>query len=368
MTDFAIAHRAGSTVHEVVAGCVTDLGRPQGHTLGFVYATGQLAAAFEGIVEQLTQATGVTDWVGTVGTGICATGIEYFDQPALVAMTCRFAPTSYRVLESTGGQDGLPIAEARAGGALLGITHADPRNPQIVDVVGELARQHGLYLVGGLSSSDRAMPQVAGNVISEGGVSGVLIADAKHQLSVGLTQGCSPIGPLHEVTLALKQIIVELDGRPAFEVMREDASASESDDPNIWLANLQVALPISGSDRADYVVRNLAGIDREQGFVAIANMIEEGDRVMFVRRDRQSAERDLDRMLADMKKRAKVPPQAGLYFSCLARGPNLFEREAHEMKAIEQAFGPIPIVGFFGNGEIANDRVYGYTGVLALFS
>jgi small ligand-binding sensory domain FIST len=38
------------------------------------------------------------------------------------------------------------------------------------------------------------------------------------------------------------------------------------------------------------------------------------------------------------------------------------------MQAIRRVFGDIPIVGFFGNGEISNDRVYGYTGVLTLFS
>jgi small ligand-binding sensory domain FIST len=27
----------------------------------------------------------------------------------------------------------------------------------------------------------------------------------------------------------------------------------------------------------------------------------------------------------------------------------------------------VPLVGFFANGEIAGDRLYGYTGVLTLF-
>ena len=31
------------------------------------------------------------------------------------------------------------------------------------------------------------------------------------------------------------------------------------------------------------------------------------------------------------------------------------------------ALGAFPLAGFFGNGEIAHDRLYGYTGVLALF-
>jgi small ligand-binding sensory domain FIST len=34
---------------------------------------------------------------------------------------------------------------------------------------------------------------------------------------------------------------------------------------------------------------------------------------------------------------------------------------------IEAALGPVPLVGFFTNGEIYRDRLYGYTGVLTLF-
>ena len=60
-------------------------------------------------------------------------------------------------------------------------------------------------------------------------------------------------------------------------------------------------------------------------------------------------------------------PKAGLYFSCVARGPNLFGVDSEELKTIRETLGDFPLAGFFGNGEIAHDRLYGYTGVLALF-
>jgi small ligand-binding sensory domain FIST len=34
---------------------------------------------------------------------------------------------------------------------------------------------------------------------------------------------------------------------------------------------------------------------------------------------------------------------------------------------IGEALGDVPIIGFFGNGEISNGRLYTYTGVLSLF-
>jgi small ligand-binding sensory domain FIST len=34
---------------------------------------------------------------------------------------------------------------------------------------------------------------------------------------------------------------------------------------------------------------------------------------------------------------------------------------------IHETLGEFPLVGFFANGEIFNQRLYGYTGVLTLF-
>ena len=368
MADFALAQAADGTHKELAAACVEQLRAASGHNLGFVYVTSPLARAFAEIVGHLRQHTGIADWVGTVGHGVCATGAEYFDTPAIVALSCRFDAGGYRIIPSVADASAV---RPRAGAAFepaIGIVHGDPRNPAASEIVAAVARHHGAYLVGGLSSADTAFPQAAGERVIDGGVSGVLLGGQGLQVHVGLTQGCSPIGPAHAVTAAQDQVLVTLDGRRAFDVLRDDAGAAAGDDPRLWLANLHAALLVAGSDRADYVVRNLVGIDVEQGLVAIAGRPDTGDRVMFVRRDRESAARDLERMLASLKARAVRPAKAGLYFSCVARGPNLFPEQAHELRAIQKAFGDIPIAGFFGNGEIAHDRVYGYTGVLTLFT
>ena len=72
-------------------------------------------------------------------------------------------------------------------------------------------------------------------------------------------------------------------------------------------------------------------------------------------------------MLRELKRALTGPPRAGLYHSCLARGPNLFGPDSRELELIERELGSFPLAGFFGNGEISHDRVYGYTGVLTVF-
>lgn len=365
MTDFAVAHAADGEPRALTEACIALLEGVEGHTLGFLYVTNQMAGVLDGVVALLKAKTGIEDWVGTVGFGVCASGVEYFDRPAMAVLTGRFGADAYRVIGPLLEPGGTAPGEGSEIAAALGVVHGDPRNPHTVDIVAALADARSVYLVGGLTAAETVFPQVAGDIV-DGGVSGVLLG-GKLQVAFGLTQGCSPIGPAHRVSRGEGQVVATLDDRPAFEVLCEDLGVADGVDPSPWLANIHAALPVESADEGDYLVRNLAGIDPSQGLLAIAGEVIAGDRLMFVRRDAESAAKDLGRMLADLVVRASGTPKAGLYYSCVARGPNLFSDPGHEMIAIEQTFGDIPIAGFFGNGEISNDRVYGYTGVLTLF-
>jgi hypothetical protein len=62
--------------------------------------------------------------------------------------------------------------------------------------------------------------QIAGEV-SEGGASGAWIGSSI-ELVAGLSQGCAPIGPAHIATTAQKNVVMEIDGRPALDVFKEE--------------------------------------------------------------------------------------------------------------------------------------------------
>jgi small ligand-binding sensory domain FIST len=51
----------------------------------------------------------------------------------------------------------------------------------------------------------------------------------------------------------------------------------------------------------------------------------------------------------------------------VARGGALFGAAGEELETIRHHLGDVPLVGMYGSGEIARDRIYGYTGVLSLF-
>jgi len=346
----------------LVAACRARLEAVRGDfNLGFVYFSDRIAADAEGVVEALRLASRIEHWVGGVALGVCGLEGEVFDRPALSLLLARLPETAFRVF----GPGDDPLSDAQLArwcadsSPYLGIVHADPRQAAVGELLADLGAGLAPYLVGGLLSSRAGYPQ-SGARVGEGALSGVLITDAVPVVT-RLSQGCSPIGERHTVTRADGNRIFALDGAPVLEILAADMEAGGGT-REVYVARLRPE-----SDTGDYLVRNILGVSEDRESLVVADSFAEGDTLMFCRRDAASAEADLRRMLETLDTALPGPPLGALYVSCLARGPNLFQEPGLEMRLIRERLGPIPVAGFFANGEIAGDRLYGYTGVLTVF-
>jgi small ligand-binding sensory domain FIST len=352
--------------------CLEQIGAvPAQANLGFVYATDIHAEQLQSIVAQLRDASGVRHWVGTVGVAICATGTEYYETPALAVMIGTLPENSFRILPFYNrSADTLPGSwDGWLGhsGSHVAVLHGDPANSILPELLTQLSDElPGSYLVGGLTSSHGTRPQVADEVL-DGGLSGVVF-NGEACLLTALTQGCSPIAARHTITHCDGNIINSIDDRPALEVFNQDIGEILARDLRRAVGYIFAGLPVHGSDTGDYLVRNLIGIDMQGKRIAIGDMIHPGQQIQFCRRDGQTAQEDMQRMLDSLKQRLSGPPRGGLYFSCLGRGRELFGEDSAELEMIRHTLGDFPLVGFFANGEISNQRLYGYTGVLTLFT
>ena len=341
---FPYAHATGATWRECVSACAQRLGRP-GRGLGFVYFSDALLGAAAEILAALRESTGVQDWVGSVGVGVLATGAEYQEEPALAAMVAEI--------------EGFSVFSGRAPLKTqphFAVVHADPETPDVAALVADMsAKVASGFVVGGLSSSHSHGVQIA-NAVLRGGISGAALGPDV-AVATRLTQGCVPFPGRFRVTECAGNIIGALDGKPALEVLKQVIGNEKS---------VLVGLPVPGSDTGDYTARNLLGIDPRSKCIAIGDRVEPGDEILFCRRDQAAARADLSRIVHELKAVASKP-QGALYFSCLARGEHMFGARGAELDVIRRALGEVPLVGFFCNGEISRDRLYGYTGVLTLF-
>jgi small ligand-binding sensory domain FIST len=159
------------------------------------------------------------------------------------------------------------------------------------------------------------------------------------------------------------------------EALLKDGPAAPSALMQLLDGEAHIAFPVTGSDQRDYLVRNIMAIDPDNGMIAVGEQLEDGKKMMFVYRDDRTVCADLTTTLVNLQKRivherGQFTPKAALYVSCIARANVAFEQgkpPGGEMALLREILGDIPLAGFYANGEISNNRLYGYTGVLTLF-
>jgi small ligand-binding sensory domain FIST len=380
-------------------------------TLGLLYITDHYASAAQEILDHLgAELPEVTDWSGTVGVGIASSNVEYFDEPAMAVMLCELPPHQYRVFS---GVAPLGVGEGMGFEPFTALVHADAGTPDLGELISEMAARTATgYLFGGLASSRRGAVQFAvsgnGNIkgqgkaggVFRGGLSGVAFGEGISLVS-RVTQGCQPVTAQRVITAGKDNVITELDGEPALDVLLRDIGVS-LDEPQAAMAALRatlVGLTRAGSDAvgrtgnfgADVVVRHIIGLDPARHGVAIADRVEAGMRMAFCRRNPQAARADLMRICAEIREElepeemslpvaaALAAPEAqaaptparriagAVYVSCAGRGGPHFGGPSAELQIVRRALGDVPLVGFFAGGEIARSHLYGYTGVLTVF-
>ncbi|UCU94870.1 FIST N-terminal domain-containing protein [Hydrogenophaga taeniospiralis] len=395
-------------------------GAARAPSLALLYITDHYASEAEAILEHLSaELPEVTDWAGTVGVGIAANNVEYFDEPALAVMMCDLSPDQYRVFSGV-----APLAASgRAAGvdgfeAHTALVHADGHTPDLAELITEMAdRTTSGYLFGGLvgsrsdsvqfafSSAGTLQGHGAASGVFHGGLSGVAFGPGVDLIS-RVTQGAQPVDRERTVTAADGNLVLSLDHEPALDVLLRELGISleqpETAMPRLRATLVGVTPPIAeagvrspqrrGQFGPEVTVRHIIGLDPGRRGVAIADVAPVGSRLAFCERNVQAARADLIRVCAEVREElepeelslplataletpeadaAPQPPRriaGAVYVSCAGRGGPHFGSPSAELQIVRRALGDVPLVGFFAGGEIAHHRLYGYTGVLTVFT
>ncbi len=359
----------GALVQSLAAGLALDATASESH-FGILYLSDAMARHGDAVLKGLRAATGVAHWTGCAGTALIVDREEIYDRPAAVAMVGELSPDAFHLIR--GPVDSLEGLRQQLQGFVSPeeparlILHADPGFAGLEDLLTRIDQETAWFTTGGVSSGQGEVIQFAGDVVA-GGVSGLALRETV-PLAARHTQGCSPLPGQHRLTETWRNIIVKLDERPALPVFREVIGDVLARDLRRALGYVHIGLPISGSDTGDYRVRNIIGIDLDRDLLAVGEMLNQGDPILFVRRDGQAARDDLERMLEEIRVQCPGGIRGGIYVSCLGRGRHQFGDEGTELMIVQDALGDVPLVGFFANGEIFANRLYGYTGVLTLFT
>ena len=234
----------------------------------------------------------------------------------------------------------------------------------------------GLPVIGGLASGGMMnIPNwlcLDGNIYDNGAVGLALVGNIEFETIV--SQGSRPIGKSFVVTRAEGNVLYEIAGKPALEVTRDVLENLSAKDKTLSENSLFVGLVMNEHQtsfkRGDFLIRNIMGFDPDSGALMVGASLKVGQTMQFQLRDAETSEEDLKTLLHKFDGSHADSPQAGILISCCGRGKGLYGKPDHDARMIQAAKGPLPLAGFFANGEIGpigtKNYVHGYTSSLVI--
>jgi small ligand-binding sensory domain FIST len=379
------ASQAAQAIDEVCSRCQEQLpGQPD---LALVFFSVHHAEAAETFAASVRRRLTPRCLIGCIGEAVIGNDQEIEQRPAVSLWAGRWPrPVGltpfHLTVEPTGmGQSllGWPDALLQADPQqsvmlLLGDPYTFPAN----DFLGQMNDHHrGLRVLGGMASGFRGPGRcrllLDDRVLDEGAV-GVLLEGPVGLRSI-VSQGCRPIGQHLVVTRARDNLVEELGGRPVLEQLQALWETLNPRDQELFQQGLHVGVVINEYQgefqRGDFLVRNVMGVERETGALAITDRVRVGQTVQFHVRDAATADEDLRALLQRGVQGGAGKLAGGLVFSCNGRGSRLFNEPNHDAQAIRAAAGPIPLAGFFAQGELGpvggQNFIHGFTASVALF-
>lgn len=287
----------------------------------------------------------------------------------------------------------LELEQTPDGHSLLGwpdtVVDADPAKSLILllgdpfsfptdDFLNQVNEEHaGMRVIGGMASGVNGPGEsrlLIGDDVKREGAVGVLIQGAFGVRTV-VSQGCRPIGRHMVVTKAEENVIIELGGKPPLEHLQALWKELNPREQQLFQQGLHIGRVINEYkaefQRGDFLVRNVLGLDRNSGALAITDRVRVGQTVQFQVRDAATADEDLHAMLQMDKAAQSLQPAAALLFTCNGRGSRLFGEPDHDARAVRAEAGEIPLAGFFAAGELGpvggQNFIHGFTASVVLF-
>lgn len=251
-------------------------------------------------------------------------------------------------------------------------------DPFLATFEESLDREAPLPILGGLAAdnwaSQKTFQYLNDEILSEGMVSFAMSGGT--QIAWGINHGCVPVGTKRTITRCKGNVILEIDGVPALEALKEYL------DPD-WMSqwkksSLNLCLGFKAPDRIkdqyeEFVIRYMVSKDDADGSVTIQSEVEPGTELWIVRRDKELIQSGMQAIARQIKAQlGGEKPKFFLQFECVGRGKVVFlesEKEAM-ISALQRELGSgIPWIGFYTYGEIGPTGRYNsfhnFTTVLA---
>jgi len=193
-------------------------------------------------------------------------------------------------------------------------------------------------------------------------------------MAVAATHGLKLISSPRKITASKGNDLLSVANLPALTTLlsawQKHAKTSEAAPYHQLMA--VYASKASQVERGDYNIASIIIEDADNASVTLTKTMQVGDWLSWAIRDIDAAQIDIVKTASELKQQLKTEPEFALLFSCLGRGPYFYNGTDQDLALIKTLFPQLPIIGFYGNGEIAPvngiNELLQYSAVLGLFS
>ncbi len=193
-------------------------------------------------------------------------------------------------------------------------------------------------------------------------------------MAVAATHGLKLISSPRRITASHGNDLLTLANLPALDTLSStwQRHAKTYDDAPRHHLMAVYASKASQLERGEYGVASIIIENEDNASVTLTKHMQVGDWLSWAIRDVDAAQIDIVKTASVLRRQLDAEPEFALLFSCLGRGPYFYNGTDQDLALIKTLFPDLPIIGFYGNGEIApiNDinELLQYSAVLGLFT
>lgn len=408
MPFFPCAHAAHpvwkQAVHQVIVQLNAQISVQQlGDTpcLGLVYVSAPYASDAAGVAGMLASALPqVQHWVGCTGHGVLAGDMDYGAAGAVAVMLAYVQTQDYHVFSDAAA------ATAQGFVAQHALVHGDAASTALAAHLTDLQQQlQPAAMVGGVSDLQtrhvqwtwglNAVPRpasIGGDGVQMGGLSGVAFSAGAECLTLGM-HACRPSGRSYTITGVEDNVVLELEGRSALDILNIAASGAAAGDAlpsTLWAVAPACTQVHSNCLPPQARVLRVMGVDTQRQGLVLSGRAQVGEVLTGCLQDVQAARADMRRACAqvldaltcdvipiapEQEPGASASHGAGrsisgaIYIRNHARhGRAPRPRVDMELQWIRHALGPVPLLGFSSSAEIEGPHLQHLSAQLLVFT
>lgn len=168
-----------------------------------------------------------------------------------------------------------------------------------------------------------------------------------------VSESIKPLSPIMQINRASEHSLYEVGLEPACDNLLSNVLHAEPNDLFGLLCAVSESNDRESIEQGFFKLHHLISVDQDKQVVRLSGSVKAGKFMFWAARDVLTAEQNMQDQLQSAKACINAPPEFALMFPNIGQGPEFFGGVDKDLLAFQQTFPKTPLIGFYGNGEIA---------------